>query len=150
MKRFTELGRSSCSAANGGCRRVQRPALWNPQNMLLPGRSTHMGDGWKRSGGAAGQRLAIVRLARGEKYLTIGAHTDIHGNARALHDQCCDATTRTECSTRNPRSGASFCRERHGPHARITGRIPTALARRSLHIYPDGGVARRVIRRVER
>jgi allantoicase len=115
------------------------------QNLILPGRSTHMGDGWetkRRRGG--GNDSTIVRLARRGTIDRVELDTDhFKGNApgRCMLEAC-DA-------------GSAFDADRAGwwplvpetplqPHTRHTfdsvSGAPATHVR--LNIYPDGGVAR--------
>ena len=121
------------------------------QNLILPGRSTHMGDGWetKRRRGP-GHEWTIVRLARRAVIDRVELDTDhFKGNAPgSCMLECADA-------------GAILTDERFDaaahqwrelvpntplqPHARhrfsadVTPRNGTHVR---LNIYPDGGVAR--------
>ena len=132
---------SSCRAAT--CTTEHR------QNLILPGRSTHMGDGWetKRRRGP-GHDWTIVRLARRASIERVELDTDHYkGNAPgACMLECCDigaARTRWH-STPNRRNGRRSCRNAaaaaHAPRVRCR-RSRTATHVR-LNIYPDGGVAR--------
>ena len=126
----------------------------NPQQLLMPGRSTHMGDGWetKRRRGP-GHDWTIVRLARRGVVERIELDTDHYkGNApgRVMLESA-------DVSPANAfDAGAADWREIVAeqpvePHARhrfddLTS-IPATHVR--LNIYPDGGVARlRVFGRV--
>jgi len=126
----------------------------NPQNLILPGRSTHMGDGWetKRRRGP-GHDWAIVRLARRAEINRVKLDTDyFKGNAPgSCMLEWCDA-------------GATF----DGANVKWNVLVPEiplhADARHRwedltggpathvrLNIYPDGGVARlRLFGRVKR
>ena len=118
------------------------------QNLILPGRSTHMGDGWetKRRRGP-GNDWTIVRLARRGVIERVELDTDhFKGNApgsvmleswdsgdiRAKFD-----AGKADWSTLVPESPAH-------PHARhhfhVADKKPATHVR--LNIYPDGGVAR--------
>jgi allantoicase len=126
----------------------------NPQNLILPGRSTHMGDGWetKRRRGP-GHDWAIIGLARRGEINRVKLDTDyFKGNAPgSCMLEWCDA-------------GATF----DGATVRWNVLVPEiplhADARHRwedlsggpathvrLNIYPDGGVARlRLFGRVKR
>ncbi|HVF40294.1 MAG TPA: allantoicase [Gemmatimonadaceae bacterium] len=123
------------------------------QNLILPGRSTHMGDGWetKRRRGP-GHEWTIVRLAHRGKIHRVEIDTDhFRGNSpAALMLEGCDAevsesfspdtVTWREIVTDSPVQPHS----RHQFHPR--GTTPVTHVR--LNIYPDGGIARlRVIGR---
>jgi allantoicase len=124
----------------------------NPQNLLLPGRSTHMGDGWetKRRRGP-GHDWSIVRLARRAAIERIELDTDHYkGNApgRVMLEYA-DAGNR-EFDAAGADWRPIVAEQAVEPHSRhrfddLTG---TATHVR-LNIYPDGGVARlRVFGRV--
>lgn len=120
------------------------------QNLIQPGRSTHMGDGWetKRRRGA-GNDWTIVRLARRGSVARIELDTDhFKGNApgRCMLESCdvaADAafdaarakwsplltTTAVEPHTRHHWDATGMAAGRPATHVR-------------LNIYPDGGVAR--------
>ncbi|HWL39180.1 MAG TPA: allantoicase [Gemmatimonadaceae bacterium] len=117
----------------------------NRQNLILPGYSTHMGDGWetKRRRGP-GHDWAIVRLARRGVVERIELDTDhFKGNAPGT------------CMLEYADAGASFdagkarwkpllpetaLKPHHRHHwARLKAKPATHVR---LNIYPDGGVAR--------
>ena len=117
----------------------------NRQNLILPGRSTHMGDGWetKRRRGP-GHDWAIVRLARRGVIERVELDTDhFKGNAPG------------KCMLEYTDAGASFnartarwkslvpesSLEAHHQH-RWDKLSPKAATHVRLNIYPDGGVAR--------
>jgi len=117
----------------------------NRQNLILPGRSTHMGDGWetKRRRGP-GHDWAIVRLARRGVVERAELDTDhFKGNAPG------------KCMLEYADAGASFDArtarwkvlvpetplEAHQQH-RWDNLSPKAATHVRLNIYPDGGVAR--------
>jgi allantoicase len=119
------------------------------QNLILPGRSTHMGDGWetKRRRGP-GNDWTIVRLGRRGIVERVELETDhFKGNApgSAMLEQCDAAVESGEAfnpdkakwSVMVPRTGLQ-------PHADhefdVKRRQPATHVR--LNIYPDGGVAR--------
>jgi allantoicase len=115
------------------------------QNLILPGRSTHMGDGWetKRRRGP-GHDWSIVRLARPGRITRIELDTDhFKGNAPgkcmleyANASGAFDADT-AKWSELLPETPLE-------PHARHKwGDIESSEATHvRLNIYPDGGVAR--------
>jgi len=126
----------------------------NPQNLILPGRSTHMGDGWetKRRRGP-GHDWSIVRLARRGEINRVKLDTDHYkGNAPgSCMLEWCDAVASFD--------GASVkwnvlvpeiplhADARHRWEDLVGG--PATHVR--LNIYPDGGVARlRLFGRVKR
>ena len=117
----------------------------NRQNLVLPGRSTHMGDGWetKRRRGP-GHDWAIVRLARRGVIERVELDTDhFKGNAPG------------KCMLEYADAGASFDAraarwnvlvpdaplEAHQQHRwdNLSSKPATHVR---LNIYPDGGVAR--------
>ena len=117
----------------------------NRQNLILPGRSTHMGDGWetKRRRGP-GHDWAIVRLARRGVIERVELDTDhFKGNAPG------------KCMLEYADAGASFDSrtarwkvlvaemplEAHQQH-RWDNLSAKAATHVRLNIYPDGGVAR--------
>jgi allantoicase len=117
----------------------------NPQNMLQPGRSTHMGDGWetKRRRGP-GHDWSIIRLARRGSIERIELDTDhFKGNAPGnCMVEYCDAAgsfdvERAAWTTLVPESPVQ-------PHARhaFAEFAPAAATHVRLNIYPDGGIAR--------
>jgi allantoicase len=114
------------------------------QNLIMPGRSTHMGDGWetKRRRGP-GHDWSIVRLARRGVIERVELDTDhFKGNApgRAMLESC-DAGTAFDADTARwsplvPETPL----EPHARHAWAASGAPATHVR--LNIYPDGGVAR--------
>jgi len=117
----------------------------NRQNLILPGRSTHMGDGWetKRRRGP-GHDWAVVRLARRGEIERVELDTDhFKGNAPG------------KCMLEYTDGGASFNARtarwsmlvKESPleahHQHRWGKLsPKAATHVRLNIYPDGGVAR--------
>jgi allantoicase len=154
-----ELGREVDLAAveNGGlivsCSDMH---YGNPQNLILPGRSTHMGDGWEtRRRRGPGHDWAIVRLARRGRIHRVKLDTDhFKGNA--------PGSCMLEYHDAGP--GKAFDAENAGwkvfvPEIRLHADArhrwedlaggPATHVR--LNIYPDGGVARlRLFGRVSR
>ncbi len=117
----------------------------NRQNLILPGRSTHMGDGWetKRRRGP-GHDWAIVRLARRSVIERVELDTDhFKGNAPGkCMIEVSDAPGNFDAASANweqllPQTSLDAHSRHHWdvPHA-----APVTHAR--LNIYPDGGVAR--------
>ena len=129
----------------------------NPQNLLLPGRSTHMGDGWEtRRRRGPGNDWAIVRLARRGIVERIELDTDhFKGNAPgSCMIECCDVgnaqgifdSEEAEWSELLPQTPLEPDAQHHWEG--IAARPATHVR---LNIYPDGGVARlRLFGRVER
>ena len=125
----------------------------NPQNLLLPGRSTHMGDGWEtRRRRGPGHDWCIVRLARRGVIERVELDTDHYkGNA--------PGHVMVEYSDAGPAFNVAKVRWRAlvpksplQPHARHSwdDRKAQAATHVRLNIYPDGGVARlRLFGRVE-
>ncbi|AHG89679.1 allantoicase [Gemmatirosa kalamazoonensis] len=115
------------------------------QNLILPGRSTHMGDGWetKRRRGP-GHDWSIVRLARRGVLSRVELDTDhFKGNAPgSCMLESCDAPEGfdAERATWRPLVPATPLE----PHARHTFDVDSAepATHVRLNIYPDGGVAR--------
>ena len=119
------------------------------QNLILPGRSTHMGDGWetKRRRGP-GHDWSIVRLAARAKLERLELDTDhFKGNAPGRCSlEWCDlaAAAAPEALTASvawqPLLG-EVALQPHARHAWEASAGVTATHVR-LNIYPDGGVAR--------
>ena len=119
-------------------------------NLIMPGRSTHMGDGWetKRRRGA-GHDWTIVRLAaRGELH-RVEIDTDHYkGNApgSAMLEICDAAGASAESLVDPSRQWRVLVPQTplqpHTRHrfAQLAQRAPATHAR--LNIYPDGGIAR--------
>lgn len=116
----------------------------NPQNMLQPGASTHMGDGWetKRRRGP-GHDWAVIRLARRGALERIELDTDHYkGNAPgAAMLEACDAAAGFKPESA---SWKQILPETPlNPHARHQWAVrPIPATHVRLNIYPDGGVAR--------
>jgi allantoicase len=121
------------------------------QNLILPGRSTHMGDGWetKRRRGP-GHEWTIVRLARRAVLDRVELDTDhFKGNAPgSCMLECVDTGVISTSERFDP--GAQEWQElvphtplqphtRHRFSSEVTARNATHVR---LNIYPDGGVAR--------
>ena len=114
------------------------------QNLIMPGRSTHMGDGWetKRRRGP-GHDWSIVRLARRGRIERVELDTDhFKGNAPgACMLEWCDvgdafAADRASWETLVDETPL----EPHTRHCWDVSCEPATHVR--LNIYPDGGVAR--------
>lgn len=124
-----------------------------PQNILLPGRSTHMGDGWetKRRRGP-GNDWVIVRLARRGVVERIELDTDHYkGNAPG---QCLLEYTDAARGFDPAKAKWStlLSKKPLEPHTRHHWNTPRArpATHVRLGIYPDGGIARlRLFGRVE-
>ncbi|MEO5580958.1 MAG: allantoicase [Gemmatimonadaceae bacterium] len=122
------------------------------QNLILPGRSTHMGDGWetKRRRGP-GHDWSVVRLARRGVIQRIELDTDhFKGNAPG---SCTLEYADAEGSERDANLGFDSGRALWNvlleetplqPHSRhhFEPRAPRPASHVRLNIYPDGGVAR--------
>jgi allantoicase len=133
---------------------VECSDMWygHRQNLILPGRSTHMGDGWetKRHRGP-GHEWTIVRLGKRGLIERVELDTDhFKGNAPgAAMLECCDVgalSFRDESfdvkrQQWRPLLGNTPLQP-HTRHrfAREVERQPCTHVR--LNIYPDGGVAR--------
>lgn len=127
------------------------------QNLILPGRSTHMGDGWetKRRRGP-GHDWTIVRLAARGVIERIEIDTDHYkGNApgSCAVDYCAAAgATAEQLVAAGSKWSPLVAQTPLQPHTRhafdaAPGTPPATHVR--LRIYPDGGIARmRVIGRV--
>ncbi len=119
------------------------------QNLILPGRSTHMGDGWetKRRRGP-GHDWSVVRLARRGSIERVELDTDHYkGNApgRAMLEWCDAPGDRFDASSAT--WNTLVAETPLEPHARHRWDVAAAAAARAathvrLNIYPDGGVAR--------
>lgn len=120
------------------------------QNLILPGRSTQMGDGWetKRRRGP-GHDWTIVRLARRGVIERIEIDTDhFKGNAPgSCMLEYCDSSTIAVGSPFKPQAerwGALLANSPLHPHTRHTFDhvAPDTATHVRLNIYPDGGIAR--------
>jgi len=118
-------------------------------NLVLPGRSTHMGDGWEtRRRRGAGHDWIVVRLATRAVLHRVEVDTDhFKGNApgSCMLETCDDAHAASTFET--PGAGWSPLLQETPlqPHARhrweaLAHATPATHAR--LSIYPDGGIAR--------
>lgn len=115
------------------------------QNLILPGRSTHMGDGWEtRRRRGEGHDWSIVRLARRGNVERVELDTDhFKGNApgRCMLEYC-DAGPNVDLQTA---SWSVLVPEVPlEPHTRHAWDVPATdpASHVRLNIYPDGGVAR--------
>ena len=115
------------------------------QNLILPGRSTHMGDGWetKRRRGP-GNDWTIIRLARRGTITRVELDTDhFKGNAPgSVMLEAADVDTNFDAGsakwTTMIENTPSQPHTRH--HFEVKSPAPATHVR--LNIYPDGGVAR--------
>ena len=130
------------------------------QNLILPGRSTHMGDGWEtRRRRGPGNDWTIVRLGRPGSIRRIEIDTDhFKGNAPgACSMSWCDAPDASADALAAPAVvewRELLARTDLQPHARHQFERELTRVERATHvrldIYPDGGVARlRVLGRPE-
>jgi allantoicase len=118
------------------------------QNLIFPGRSTHMGDGWEtRRRRGPGHDWAIIRLAAPGVISRVEVDTDyFKGNAP---ESCSlDVCHAPDCGTALPGNEVTWLpvlpRTGLAPDAQlsfeIAERVPATHAR--LGNYPDGGIAR--------
>jgi allantoicase len=119
----------------------------NRNNLILPGKSTHMGDGWetKRRRGP-GHDWAIVRLARPGTITRVEMDTDhFKGNAPGKCDlEYCDSINDELFDPEKEKWGALVPEQPVKPHAQHEWKVssPKPATHVRLNIYPDGGVAR--------
>ncbi|HEY9226054.1 MAG TPA: allantoicase, partial [Gemmatimonadaceae bacterium] len=117
------------------------------QNLILPGRSTHMGDGWetKRRRGP-GHDWTIVRLARRGVVERVELDTDhFKGNAPgSCMLEWCDAASGEAFDADNARWSEMIAEWPLQPNTRHAFDVasPRNATHVRLNIYPDGGVAR--------
>jgi allantoicase len=120
------------------------------QNLILPGRSRHMGDGWetKRRRGP-GHDWTIVRLAARGRLTRIEIDTDHYkGNAPgSCAVDVCDAANATaeQLTTAASKWSPLLSQTALQPHTRHIWDAPSDVSNAThvrLSIYPDGGVAR--------
>jgi allantoicase len=119
-------------------------------NLIMPGRATHMGDGWEtRRRRGPGHDWTIVRLAAPGRIHRVEVDTDhFKGNAPAsCMVETCEAPGASAESLTDPTRGWKILLSQTSlqPHARhrFTELEHTASATHArLSIYPDGGVAR--------
>jgi allantoicase len=117
----------------------------NPQNLLLPGRSTHMGDGWEtRRRRGPGHDWAIVRLGRRGVIARVELDTDhFKGNApgSCMLERCDAGPAFVAAEARwNVLVPETQLRPDAQHHWEELAPQPATHVR--LNIYPDGGVAR--------
>jgi allantoicase len=121
------------------------------QNLILPGRSTHMGDGWEtRRRRGPGHDWAVVRLATAGTIHRVELDTDhFKGNAPDAFtlDGCAAPGASADQLLERTRAWRELvARTKLQPHARhVIGRDPAdadAVTHVRLNIFPDGGVAR--------
>jgi allantoicase len=117
------------------------------QNLILPGRSTHMGDGWetKRRRGS-GNDWTIVRLARRGTIERVELDTDHYkGNApgRCMLESCAVASP-SQFEAERVQWQPLVHETPLQPHTRhvFAAAGSAAATHVRLNIYPDGGVAR--------
>ena len=117
----------------------------NPQNMLLPGASTNMGDGWEtRRRRGPGHDWAIVRLGRRGIVERVELDTEhFKGNAPgSCRLESCDASGSFDPDTVTWRTLVAEAPLQPDAHHHWE-HLPTAPATHvRLNIYPDGGVSR--------
>ena len=118
------------------------------QNLILPGRSTHMGDGWEtRRRRGPGHDWAILRLAVRGELSRIELDTDhFKGNAPGSCSlEHCEASRASGPELAGSRAWKPLLAEMPlQPHARHAWDLPAPVAATHvrLNIFPDGGVAR--------
>ena len=119
------------------------------QNLIMPGRSTHMGNGWetqRRRG--PGHDWTIIRLGHPGVVEWVEVDTDHYkGNAPdGCMLECCHLATATaDALTSSSLQWTELVpRMKLQPHARhrFPANSVTAATHVRLNIYPDGGVAR--------
>jgi allantoicase len=118
------------------------------QNLILPGRSTHMGDGWetKRRRGA-GNDWSIIKLAKRGEIDRVEIDTDhFKGNApgSCMLEWYDAGAAAGEFDPDQAPWGTLVANSPLQPHSRHTFGVsePHAATHVRLNIYPDGGVAR--------
>ncbi|HEX9755755.1 MAG TPA: hypothetical protein VGA42_08600, partial [Gemmatimonadales bacterium] len=120
-------------------------------NLILPGRSTHMGDGWetkRRRGPPGGNDWIVVRLAARGVIKRIEVDTDhFKGNApESCALEICDAADTVPDLVAGDRVAWTtlLARTPLQPHARhrFTAAAADPATHARLNIYPDGGIAR--------
>ena len=142
------------AAANGGVVLLCSDMFFGHRhNLIMPGRSTHMGDGWetKRRRGP-GHDWTIVRLAARGAIHRVEIDTDhFKGNAPgSCMLETCDAPDAVDADVASLAAAANVWRvlvpetplQPHARHAfdALAHAAPATHAR--LNIYPDGGIAR--------
>ena len=119
------------------------------QNLIMPGRSTHMGNGWetKRRRGR-GHDWTVIRLAKPGTIRRVELDTDhFKGNAPdSCMLECCDAEGADVGALTDPARKWTplVVQSKLQPHARHLFAVAdaTRATHVRLNIYPDGGVAR--------
>ena len=126
------------------------------QNLILPGRSTHMGDGWEtRRRRGLGHDWTIVKLAQQGEIDRVEIDTDhFKGNApgACMLEWCNSGKTGNDLDPDKATWGSLVLNTPLQPHARHSFEVtkPPVATHVRLNIYPDGGVARlRLFGRVE-
>ena len=133
--------------ANGGRIVAQSDAFYgNANNMLQPGRSTHMADGWEtRRRRAPGNEWAVVRLGRRGAVRRIEVDLDhFKGNAPGSIslEYCVAEGDDIAAADWQPLIGNQAV-EPHGRHTFTTNAaVDQQMTHVRISIYPDGGVAR--------
>jgi allantoicase len=131
---------------------VECSDMWygHRQNLILPGRSTHMGDGWetKRRRGP-GHEWTIVRLAQRGVIDRVELDTDhFKGNAPGSCSlECADTglmstDERFDSAQQWRELVATTPLQPHSRHRFVVEGMPQTCTHVRLNIYPDGGVAR--------
>lgn len=118
------------------------------QNLILPGRSTHMADGWetKRRRGP-GHDWSIVRLARRGTVQRVEVDTDhFKGNApgSCMLESCDNVDIGGKFNADRATWTPMIAESPLQPHSRHSFDVtsPGIATHVRLNIYPDGGVAR--------
>jgi allantoicase len=117
----------------------------NRQNLIMPGRSTHMGDGWEtKRRREAGHEWAIVRLARRGVIHRVKLDTDhFKGNAPgSCMLEYCDGGESFNPETAEWNELVPEVGLHPDARHRWEGLSPAPATHVRLNIYPDGGVAR--------
>lgn len=143
---FRELREVDLAAMENGGRVVGCSDMHygNPNNMLLPGKSTHMGDGWetKRRRGP-GHDWAIVKLGKRGIVERVELDTD-HFKGNAPGTCMLEYSDAGDAFAENAKWNVLVPESPLKPHSQHhwdnLGAQPATHVR--LNIYPDGGVAR--------
>jgi len=131
---------------HGGRVVAQSDAFYgNANNMLQPGRSTFMGDGWEtRRRRGPGHDWAIVRLGRAGTIQRVEVDTD-HFKGNAPGACALEASVTTDDEVGGARWTPLLAETKLQPHTRHTFESLATVGGAThvrLNIYPDGGVAR--------
>jgi allantoicase len=124
------------------------------QNLILPGRSTHMGDGWEtKRRRVPGHEWSIIRLARRGIVDRVELDTDhFKGNAPgSAMIEVCDVSDSPGSDAASATWGVVVPETPLQPHSRhrFDNLSASPATHVRLNIYPDGGIARlRVFGRV--